>query len=261
MQKVKGEVVIHSWVSIDLSWDHLSSFRNTSAAAYELVLRHEEISTIYAKFNQLVNRCVDVRTVVRWCYWRNLNSLGFSLYSFHFVTNSEIFLPWFKGFENVASSLFHYFLSVLNFSLLKSLLLIIEIPTNRLFQITYEVQKLCNFVKVIKLSSPNDYDKTNAKSKGEDNKYKEEPLATIFICRSFPATTSLDRIGHVFITLKNFWSFIENTFFFFKITRIQTLYTMTSSVWRSDFLMSWIEGELLHSEGRVYVYPQERIDY
>ena len=54
----------------------------------------------------------------------------------------------------------------------------------------------------MKLSSPNDYDKTNAKSKGEDNEYKEEPLATISICCSFPATTSLDRIGHVFITLK-----------------------------------------------------------
>ena len=48
---------------------------------------------------------------------------------------------------------------------------------------------------------------------------------------------------------------------FLKMIRIQTSYTMTSSVWRSDFLMSWIEGELLHSEGRVYVYPQERIDY
>ena len=95
-----------------------------------------------------------------------------------------------------------------------SLFLIIEIPTNRLFQITYEFQKLCNFVKIMKLSSPNDYDKTNAESKGEDNKYKQQPLATISICRSFPATTSLDRIGHVFITLKNFWSFIENTFFF-----------------------------------------------
>ena len=49
----------------------------------------------------------------------------------------------------------------------------------------------------MKLSSPNDYDTTNAKSKGEDNKYKEEPLATIFIWCSFSTTTSLDRIGHV----------------------------------------------------------------
>ena len=94
-----------------------------------------------------------------------------------------------------------FFLSGLNFYLLKSLLLIIEIPTNRLFQITYEFQKLCNFVKIMKLSSPNDYDKTNAESKGEDNKYKQQPLATISICRSFPATTSLDRIDHVSITL------------------------------------------------------------
>ena len=84
---------------------------------------------------------------------------------------------------------------------MKSLLLIIEIPTNWLFQITYEFQKLFNFVKGMKLSSPNDYDKTNAKSKGEDNEYKEEPLATIFICCIFPVTTSLDRIGHVFLTL------------------------------------------------------------
>ena len=91
-----------------------------------------------------------------------------------------------------------FFLHVLNFSLLKSLLLIIEIPTNWLFQITYKFQKLCNFVKVMKLSCPNDYDKTNAKSKGEDNKYKQQPLATIFICSRFPAATGLDRIGHVF---------------------------------------------------------------
>jgi hypothetical protein len=42
------------------------------------------------------------------------------------------------------------------------------------------------------------YDKTNAKSKGEDNKYKQQPLATIFICSRFPAATGLDRIGHVF---------------------------------------------------------------
>ena len=98
-------------------------------------------------------------------------------------------------------SLFHYFLFVPNFYPLKSLLLITEIPTNRLFQITYEFQKLFNFVKVMKLSSPNDCDKPNAKSKGEDNEYKEEPLATIFICCSFPATTGLDRIGHVFIAL------------------------------------------------------------